>query len=214
MNWVYHAGRLATKAALILLARWEVSGRENVPRTGALLIVSNHLNNADAPLIGASIGRKMRVMAKEELFESPLSRYFISGYGGFPVRRDGIDRIALRTAEQCLDSGMALVMFPEGRRSRNAQLQPAFPGTALVAMRSGAPILPVGITGTQRIKGFAWLLHRPRLTVNFGRPFHLPPADDKLTKTRLTEQSDLIMERIAELLPLEYRGDYGGKEIR
>ncbi len=205
MNWVYHAGRLATKAALILLARWEVSGRENVPRTGALLIVSNHLNNADAPLIGASIGRKMRVMAKEELFESPLSRYFISGYGGFPVRRDGIDRTALRTAEQCLDSGMALVMFPEGRRSLSGGLQDGLSGAALMASRKQVPVLPVGIAGTEQIRGKTWWLRRPRIAIRIGAPFRLPATRDRL---EIQKQTVAMMEHIAALLPPGYRGRY------
>jgi len=183
-------------------------GKENIPNQGPLLVVSNHVNLADPPLVGVSLGRKAIFMAKEELFRSKFSSYFISGFGAFPVHRGQLDRKALRQAEKVLTGNMALIMFPEATRSRNAQLQPAFPGAALVALRSGAPILPVGITGTERIKGIAWLLHRPRLIVNFGCPFNLPPKDGKLTKIKLTEQANSIMERIAELLPAEYRGNY------
>ncbi|MFC2016828.1 lysophospholipid acyltransferase family protein, partial [Chloroflexota bacterium] len=99
-------------------------------------------------------------------------------------------------------------MFPEGTRSKNGQLQPAFSGSALIALRNGVPILPVGITGTEKIKGLAWLLHRPQITVNIGRPFHLPPVSGKLTKVELARFTDYIMGRIAELLPLGYRGNY------
>jgi len=148
-------------------------------------------------------------MAKKELFRFRFIGYFIGGFGAFPVHRGQLDRKALYQAEQVLAEGLALVMFPEATRSKNAQLQPAFPGSALIALRSGVPILPVGITGTERIKGVAWLLHRPEIIVNIGQPFYLPPASSKLTKVKLTELTNYIMERIAELLPQEYRGNYG-----
>jgi len=149
-------------------------------------------------------------MAKKELFYSRVIGYFIRGFGSFPVHRGQLDRKALRQAEQLLAQGLALVMFPEGKRSKNAQLQPGFSGSALIAWHSGAPILPVGIAGTERIKGVGWLLRRPQITVNIGRSFYLPPVSSKLTKLKLAEHTDFIMERIAELLPPEYRGNYAG----
>ena len=193
---------------LLLLTRWRVKGRENVPSQGPLLVVANHLNLADPPLLAVSLGRKAIFMAKEELFRFRLSGYFIHGFGAFPVHRRQLDRKALRQAGQVLGEGLALVMFPEATRSKSAQLQPAFSGSALIALRSGVPILPIGITGTERIKGVAWLLHRPEITVNIGHPFHLPPASSKLTKVELTKLTNYMMGRIAELLPPEYRGDY------
>ena len=194
----------------MLLTRWRVRGRDNVLSQGPLLIVANHLNLADPPLLGVSLGRKVIFMAKKELFYSRVIGYFIRGFGSFPVHRGQLDRKALRQAEQLLAQGLALVMFPEGKRSKNAQLQPGFSGSALIAWHSGAPILPVGISGTERIKGAGWLLRRPQITVNIGRPFYLPPVSSKLTKLKLAEHTDFIMERIAELLPTEYRGNYAG----
>ncbi|MFC2041812.1 lysophospholipid acyltransferase family protein [Chloroflexota bacterium] len=211
MPWFYYVARLIARILFLLFTRRQVLGKENIPNQGPLLVISNHLNLADPPLVGVSLGRKAMFMAKEELFRSKFSSYFISSFGAFPVHRGQLDRKALRQAEKVLAEGLALIMFPEATRSKDAKLQPPFPGAALVALRSGAPILPVGITGTERIKRFAWLLYRPRLTVNFGRPFQLPPANGKLTKAKLTEQANFIMERIAELLPAEYRGNYAGK---
>lgn len=211
MPWFYYVGKLIMRMLLMLLTRWRVRGRDNVPSQGPLLIVANHLNLADPPLLGVSLGRKVIFMAKRELFYSRVIGYFIRGFGSFPVHRGQLDRKALRQAEQLLAQGLALVMFPEGKRSKSAQLEPGFSGSALIAWHSGAPILPVGISGTERIKGAGWLLRRPQITVNIGRPFYLPPVSSKLTKLKLAEHTDFIMERIAGLLPPEYRGNYAGE---
>ena len=214
MPWFYYVGRIMVRMLLTLLTRCQVRGKENIPSQGPLLIVANHLNLADPPLLGVSLGRKVIFMAKKELFHFRAIGYFIGSFGAFPVHRGRLDRRALRQAEQLLAQGLALVMFPEGMRSRSGRLRPAFPGSALIASRSGVPILPVGIIGTEKIKGVTWLLRRPRITVNIGHPFYLPSVSSKLTKAELAELTNFIMGHIAELLPPEYRGDYAGKEIR
>ncbi len=198
---------------LLLLTRWRVRGRDNIPGEGPLLIVANHLNLTDPPLLSVSLSRRVVFMAKEELFHSRFSGYFVRSFGAFPVHRGRMDREALRQAKRVLADGLALVMFPEATRSKNAQLQPAFPGSALIALRSGAPILPVGITGTEKIEGVAWILRRPVVTVNIGHPFYLPSVNSRLTKVEMTELTNFIMGRIAELLPPEYRGNYA-REVR
>jgi 1-acyl-sn-glycerol-3-phosphate acyltransferase len=149
-------------------------------------------------------------MAKKELFHFRVIGYFISGFGAFSVHRGQLGRRALRQVHQLLADGQAIIIFPEGTRSKNAQLQHAFPGTALIASHSGVPILPVGIAGTEKIKGAGWMLHRPRIVVNIGRPFYLPSANSKLTKVELVELTNSIMGHIAELLPPQYRGNYTG----
>ena len=210
MRWFYYVGGFLIRIAFFLLTKRRVTGQENVPAQGPLLIVANHLNIIDPPLISVSIGRKMIFMAKEELFRSKLSSYFIRSYGAFPVSRERLGKETLREAERWLAKGMGLVMFPEGQRSQNAQLQPAFVGSALIASRTGAPVLPVGITGTENIKGATWWLRRPCITVNIGQPLSLPPVSGKLTKSDLTQFTDSIMEHIADLLPPQYRGNYAG----
>jgi len=214
MPWFYYIARAIVRVLLKLLTRCQVKGRENIPSQGPLLIVANHLSLVDPPLLGVSLGRKVIFMAKKELFRFRLIGYFIGSLGAFSVHRGQLDRKAMRQAYQVLADGLTLVMFPEGTRSRSGRLRPAFPGPALIAMRSGAPVLPVGIIGTEKIRGVTWLLRRPQITVNIGSPFYLPPVSSRLTKAELAELTNSIMERIAELLPLEYRGDYGGKEIR
>ena len=212
MPWFYYAGRLLMRVSLFLFSRWQVEGRENIPGQGPLLVVANHLHNADPPLVAVSLNRRVAFMAKEELFRSRFSSYFLRSLGAFPIHRGRLDRQALRQAQRVLDDGLALVIFPEATRSKNAQLSPAFPGAALIAVRSGALILPMGITGTEKIRGAIWWLHRPRITVNIGHPFHLPPVKDKLSRTELAGLTDFIMGHIAELLPVEYQGNYASKE--
>lgn len=212
MHWFYYVGRVIMRILLLLLTDCKVRGRENVPSQGPLLVVANHLNLADPPLLGVSLGRKVIFMAKEELFRSRFSGYFVRSFGAFPVHRGRVDKKAFRQAKQVLAEGSALIMFPEGTRSKNAQLQLAFSGSALIALSNGAPILPVGITGTENIKGVAWLLRRPQIMVNIGRPFYPPPLSSTLTKAELAELTDSMMKHIAELLPPEYRGNYAGEK--
>jgi len=194
---------------LFLLTRWRVKGKENIPSQGPVLIIANHLNVIDPPLLGVSISRRVIFIAKEELFRSRLAGYFFGNLGSFPVHRGRLDRKALRQANQVLAANMPLAVFPEGKRSHNTQLQPAFSGAALIASHNKAVlILPVGISGTEKIKGKTWILHRPRIIVNIGPPFRLPLPNGKFTKGELTHFTTLMMERVAELLPLEYQGNY------
>jgi 1-acyl-sn-glycerol-3-phosphate acyltransferase len=211
LPWFYYIARGLLIGAFKLFTRWQVKGKENVPEEGPVLLVANHLNLADPPLLGVSLKRRIIFMAKEELFRSRLSAYFLGGFGSFPVHRGKLDRQALRSSQQVLADGQILVMFPEASRSRSARLKKALPGSALIACRSGVPILPVGIIGTEQLKGVSFLFRRPRVTINIGQPFSLPPVEGKLTREKLVEYTDLIMRRIAELLPPKYRGVYAGK---
>lgn len=212
IRWFYYIARFAVRVVLLLGTRWQIKGRENISAKGPLLIVANHLNLADPPVVSVSIARETRFMAKEELFKAKFTGYFIGSFGAFPVRRNQADMTAVRQALKILSDGLALVVFPEASRSANAQLQPAFPGVALIALRSGALILPIGITGTEKMKGKTWPFRRPRVTVNIGKPFHLPPTGDKSTKEELAQLTDFIMGHIAEQLPVEYRGHYEKRE--
>jgi 1-acyl-sn-glycerol-3-phosphate acyltransferase len=212
LPWFYYIARGLLIGLFKLLTRWQVKGKENVPEEGPVLVVANHLNLADPPLLGVSLKRRVIFMAKEELFRSPISAYFLGGFGSFPVHRGKLDRQALRSSRQVLADGQILVMFPEAARSRSARLKRAMPGSALIACRSGVPILPVGIIGTEQLRMLGWLFRRPRVTVNVGKPFSLPPVGGKLTREKLVEYTDIIMRHIAELLPPKYRGVYAGKK--
>lgn len=210
MPRLYDVAGVLVKILLFLLTDWQVRGRENVPVSGGVIVVANHLNLADPPVLGASLGRRAVFVAKKELFRSRFLSYIIRSFGAFPVQRGELNRQALRQADQVLARGLALIIFPEGSRSRNARLQPALPGSALIAQRNNIPVLPVGITGTEKIRGAGWWLHRPKIVVNIGRPFHLPPVEGSLTRARRRELTDAIMSHIAWLLPVEYQGNYAG----
>jgi 1-acyl-sn-glycerol-3-phosphate acyltransferase len=212
LPWFYYIARGLLIGLFKLFTRWQVKGKENVPEEGPVLVVANHLNLADPPLLGVSLERRVIFMAKEELFRSRLSAYFLGGFGSFPVHRGKLDRQALRSSQQVLADGQILVMFPEASRSRSARLKEALPGSALIACRSGVPILPVGIIGTEQLRGVGCLFRRPRVTINIGQPFSLPPVEGKLTREKLVEYTDLIMRRVAELLPSKYRGVYAEKK--
>jgi len=161
--------------------------------------------------MAVSLGRKVIFMAKEELFQPKFVGHFLRSFGSFPVHRGRPDRKALRQAQQLLADGGALIIFPEGRRSGNGQLQPAFFGAALLAQWNDTPILPVGIIGTEQLTSFASLLRRPKVVINIGQPFHLLKVDAESSKAELAELTELIMKNLAELLPADYRGDYTDK---
>jgi len=205
VHWLYRVCYPIVRLGFALFSRRQVIGRENVPREGPLLVACNHMTNFDPPLLSISLGRYLTFMAKEELFRSPLAAFFLSRLGSFSVRRGRIDRQAMRLAEKVLANGGALVVFPEGQRSRSSQLRQAFSGAAAIAQRYGVPILPVGITGTEQVGSVRHLLRRPRVTVTIGPTFRLPAVRGRSQRAESTEQ---IMRRIAGVLPREYRGVY------
>jgi len=211
--FVYHAANWITHYVLLPpLGSVKVTGLENLPRTGPLIIAANHLNDADPGILSTRIRRRLVFMTKDELFRVPVLGQFLHAYGAFPVRRHEADLSALRRANETLKEGLALVIFPEGTRSgREARLQEAWPGAGLIALRNDAPVVPAAITGSQRL-GLPWMFLHPfprcRITLTIGQPFRLPkPA--RINTDAAKAGSRLIMERIAALLPPEYRGYYG-----
>jgi 1-acyl-sn-glycerol-3-phosphate acyltransferase len=199
--------RLLTR--LLLGSKFQVCGREGVPPTGSLLIVSNHVGAVDPALIGGWAPRPVWFMAKAELFEGRFA-WLMRAYHAFPVIRHSPDRTALRRAFQVLREGKALVLFPEGHRSEDATLLRAEPGAGFIARRSRAPVLALAITGTEKVLArHQRMLRRAPVSMAFGPPFELPERNGDGTEMDHQQTADYLMTRIAQLLPFEYRGAYG-----
>lgn len=187
-----------------------VEGRANVPKDGGAIIVSNHLNNADPCVIPGVFPRRMNIMAKKEMFKWPIVSIMFRLIGSFPVDRQGADLAALRESQNIIAAGNLLLMFPEGTRSKDRQMHAGFPGSALIAYRTGAPIIPVAIWGTEHLKWpilFFKPKMNPRVHVRIGEPFY-PPKAERITSDQAKSATDDIMRHVAELLPEEYRGVY------
>jgi len=199
------------RALLTLFARWKATGRENVPRSGGLLVVSNHLHNADPPVLAAGvIGRRVTFMAKVELFKLPFG-LLTKWWGAFPVRRFEADMAAMLNAERLIRRGGVLGMFPEGTRSRSGTLGKAHPGTAVIALRTGATVLPCAITGTEAIRSPMLIFRRPKVTVTVGQPFEVDRVK-RPSQEQVDELSARMMAAIGEMLPEKYGGSHTRSE--
>ena len=208
---------LVGRVVMCSLARVRIEGLDPavLPPTGPLIIAANHLSNADAVLVGSwvtpALGRKVYWLGKEEALRWPLVGWAMVQNGVVGIRRGAPDIEAFRIARRILDEGHVLVIFPEGTRSRTGGLQEAKDGLAILALRTHAPILPIGFAGTDAFWPRGRTLPRPggSVTMRVGRPFRLPDpgtgADRRAAQHAATEE---LMRRIAELLPPRHRGVY------
>jgi 1-acyl-sn-glycerol-3-phosphate acyltransferase len=162
----YTASRFFVSAVLGAVTGWKVTGRGRVPRTGGLIVASNHVSFWDPPLVGAALPRDLHYLAKEELFRPPLFGALIRAYGAIPIRRGVADLSGMARAIEMLRRGRALLMFPEGSRMRDGELHPARPGVGMLAVNADVPILPVFIHGGQAPG--KWLLRGIPVRVAFG----------------------------------------------
>jgi 1-acyl-sn-glycerol-3-phosphate acyltransferase len=207
-NLLNTACNVAESGLLSVFADWKVEGRENVPPVGSVIVVANHISNFDPSLMSTSFPRRIWFLAKKELFKGP-GKWFFPTYGAFPVNRTGSDTAAYRWALDKLAHGQCLMVFPEGTRSPSGDMKKAQPGIVRIAMKSQATIVPIGITGTEKMKSPLRVLYPTgRLRVNIGRPFSLPSIEGKPSGAVLQSMTDMIMNRIAILLPKEYQGEY------
>ena len=206
-TWFFHPGSTISGWLLAIVGGGRVEGLERVPRHGPFLLVANHRSLADPPIIGWAVGHKVgrviHFMAKEEMRRWPIIGWLAEGSGVFFVRRGEGDRSAQRAALSLLAEGRPIAIFPEGTRSKDGRLGPAKPGAALLAIRSGAPLLPVAITGTERLfPGRSRVPHRTRVVVRIGPPFtleHFPSG--RIPRELLSQGTERIMGEIARLLP-------------
>ena len=209
----YATTNVLVRLVFRLLSSREIVGLDRVPGEGPVIFVANHIHLVDPPFVISFAPRRVHPMAKRELFETPLVGWYFWVFGAFPVRRFSGDLGALRVARNYLRNDEVVLMFPEGTRSRDgAGMKPALPGAAMVALLSRAPIVPVAVSGTDDVRiprvFFSWLWRdRPKLRIEFGEPLELPQEGPSGSSAE--EATDLMMRRIANLLPDRYRGVYG-----
>ncbi|HTY79594.1 MAG TPA: lysophospholipid acyltransferase family protein [Candidatus Bathyarchaeia archaeon] len=192
------------KVPAVALMRWwfglRVTGAEHVPPEGPALIVSNHQSVLDPPIIGGAAPRQIYFMAKAELFRIPLFGRLIKALNARPVRREGSDPRALKEAARLLDEGKALLVFPEGTRSLDGSLAEAKPGVGMLAVMSGAPVVPAYVSGTlEALPKGAARPRRSQVSVRFGPALHFKVLSGEGRKDRYREAAHEMMRAIAYL---------------
>jgi 1-acyl-sn-glycerol-3-phosphate acyltransferase len=208
----------ATRLGLKGVTRIKVEGDiDAIPRDGPVIVASNHASNLDAVVLASTLmpklGRRLQWLGKKELFAWPIVGWIAANGGVHPVDRGTADIEAFRLAKRILDEGHALFVFPEGTRSRDGSLGEGRDGVAVLALRSGAPIVPIAIAGSYDVWPRGQKLPHPggHVTVRVGTPFRLaeelPEGTDRKAAKGLA--TDVIMRRIAALLPAAQRGPYG-----
>jgi 1-acyl-sn-glycerol-3-phosphate acyltransferase len=212
---VYLISRLILRPLFLLVFRPRVVGRENVPATGAFIIASNHLSFIDSMAIPLMAPRRVGYLAKAEYFTGSgikgwFTKTWFTALGALPVERQThrAAQAALDTALTVLKAGGGFGIYPEGTRSRDGRLARGKTGVAWLALTADCPVVPVGITGTDRIQPIGASWPRPhRFTVVFGKPLTFAEHRGQAGSTRARrEVTDMIMEAIAELSGQEKAG--------
>jgi 1-acyl-sn-glycerol-3-phosphate acyltransferase len=163
----YSATRFLLGGLVGALSGWEVRGREHVPKTGAVIVASNHISFWDPPLVGTAAVREQHFLAKGELFRPPLG-WLIRSFNAIPIRRGVADLSGLAKARDVLRAGRSLILFPEGTRARGGELRSARPGLGMLAVATDALVVPTCILGSDHPR--KWLVRRTKLRVDFGPP--------------------------------------------
>jgi 1-acyl-sn-glycerol-3-phosphate acyltransferase len=195
-TWMYSIARVLLTLPTILIYRTRAIGLENVPREVALVLAPNHFSQLDHFFAGVYLRRKVRFMAKSQLFGPPVLTYVFKHGGVFPVRRGHRDEEAFKTAYTLLDQGEMLLVYAEGGRSRSGKMGEPKPGIGRIALESGAPIVPVAIHGSERARGWK-RLRFPRVTVQFAEPLSFP-LEAEPSRERQLEVATEVFSRVRE----------------
>ena len=209
MNLSYRIGWVLFRAVYATYFRWRVFGAKNVPQQGGVILASNHSSFLDPPLVGAGLKRDINYLARESLFRFPGIGALLRSWNSVPVDRDGGGAKGLKNILARLLAGGGIILFPEGTRTKDGNLQPARSGIGLTVIKSTAPVVPVRVFGTFEAYGRHVTIPRPhRVVVKYGKPldFEKLRAEAKTCdKTRLEEiyqqVADEIMAAIAKLEP-------------
>jgi 1-acyl-sn-glycerol-3-phosphate acyltransferase len=204
--WFYYLANRVLRVVFDIILRVEMRGVENLPRDGALIIAISHSSFIDPVVIGVYLPRDVVPMAKVEAFEYPILGACIRWYGAFTIRRGEVDVRAFKNALEILRGKIALVIAPEGHRSETGALQRGREGAIMLALRSGAAILPVAVWGGKPLWKNLARLRRTEMKVFIGKP--VAPTVQKPTRDQITEMSDELMLRFAAQMPRELHGYY------
>ena len=188
---------------LILKIFWrmEIIGIENLPESGGLIIASNHVSYLDPAVLAASLNKKIYFLTKKEIFKNTFISFILKNLNAFSVDRENVDILAFKKAINILREEKVLGIFPEGRRSSNGELQELKLGTIKIAMKTGVPILPVGIIGTHKIypRGIKFpILFKHKIIVKYGAPQYLDKLESR-DKVYQMEELDLLGKKIKQL---------------
>lgn len=190
----------------------EYIGVENIPKQGGVIFAINHMSYLDTPFLLANPVRPdLTGLITKKYKKNLLVAWFTDTAKGIWIDRDAADFTAIRKASKVLDNGIALGIAPEGTRSKTGQLQEGKPGTVMLAIKAGVPIIPVAITGTDSAFSELKHFHRPKITARFGKPFSIPPLEPGSRSQELKKWTRELMLRIAALLPETHRGFYHGQ---
>jgi 1-acyl-sn-glycerol-3-phosphate acyltransferase len=192
-----------------ILCRIDGGSLAQVPMKGPLILAANHINSLEVPLLMAHLRpRRVIGLAKIETWNSKFMGWLFNLFEAIPIRRGEPDLEALRGCAAVLDADDILAVAPEGTRSYHGRLLRGIPGIVLIAIRSGAPILPIAHWGGENFSANLKKLKRTDFHIRVGRPFVLDDHGDKVRAGVRQEMVDEIMYQIALLMPEEYRGEY------
>jgi 1-acyl-sn-glycerol-3-phosphate acyltransferase len=214
MTLLARLGQKTARFCFGKLGRLELIGRELVPPHGPLIVVANHLSFSDPPLLVCGIDRPLYFIAKRELFSNPITGFLMRGFQVHPFDRSGSRVEALRLVLRLLEQDRAVVVFPEGHRSPDHTMKEGMLGVAYLAMKSRATILPVGLSGTEKISAWRMTVPLCRMRANIGQPFTPTVMEGAPGREATQNVLDMIMNRIAALLPEQYRGVYAATAAR
>jgi 1-acyl-sn-glycerol-3-phosphate acyltransferase len=197
VGWTYTFVRILISLPTLLIYRVRAIGVENVPRSGPLLLAPNHFSQMDHFFVGLYLRRKVRFMAKSQMFGSPVLTYIYKHGGVFPVRRGHHDEEAIKTALTILGQGEMLLVYCEGGRSRSGKLGKVKPGIGRIALESEVTVVPVAIQGSETVR--RWKRFRfPKVTVQFGKPLSFP-SEEAPSRERQLEVAEQIFAPVREM---------------
>ncbi len=207
-DWIYDFARVVLTPLCLLIYRARAIGTENVPLTGPVILAPNHFSQWDHFFAALYLRRKVRFMAKSQLFTNPVITMIISHGGAFPIRRGHRDKEAIKTAHAILEADECMLIYAEGGRSRSGALGKPRPGIGRIALEAGVPIVPMAIHGSAGVRSWR-RLRFPKVTVQYGEPLNFPAESDP-SRERSQEVAEEVFDRVRSMyVALDEKGRKG-----